>query len=88
MTLEHLDSLVKARSLKEEPPDQGQIDGMIGLAKIRLTDTEVRGLSEEGRFSSAYGAAHSLALAARLEESNESQNMNSDPAIFAISVRS
>lgn len=64
MTLEHLDNLVKTRSLKEEPPDQGQIDSMIGSAKTRLKDIEVRGLSEEGRFSSAYGAAHALALAA------------------------
>lgn len=64
MTLKHLDNLVKTRSLKEEPPDQDQIDGMIRSAKTRLTDIEVQGLSEEGRFFSAYSAAHSLALAA------------------------
>ena len=74
MTLEHLDNLVKTRSLKEEPPDQGQIDGMVRSAKIRLADIEAQGLSEEGKFSSAYGAAHSLALAAMRWHGYRSEN--------------
>lgn len=36
MTLEHLDNLVKTRILKEEPPDQGQIDGMVIDRKIAI----------------------------------------------------
>lgn len=64
MTLENLDNLVKIGKLKLEPADQAEFDGMISSAKRRLQDTHVEGLSEEGIFSSAYGAAHSLALAA------------------------
>lgn len=64
MLLENLDNLVKIGKLKLEPPDQIEFDGMISSAKRRLQDTQVVGLSEEGKFSSAYGAAHSLALAA------------------------
>ena len=64
MPLENLNNLVKIGKLKLEPPDQAEFDGMISSAKRRLQDTSVVGLSEEGKFSSAYGAAHSLALAA------------------------
>ena len=64
MPLENLDNLVKIGKLKLEPPDQAEFDGMVSSAKRRLQDTNVAGLSEEGKFSSAYGAAHSLALAA------------------------
>ena len=64
MTLAHLDNLVSAHALHQERPDQSQIDGMIRSAKIRLADFEVEGLSDEGKFLAAYGAAHSLALAA------------------------
>ncbi len=63
MPLENLNNLVKIGKLKLEPPDQAEFDGMISSAKRRLQDTQVVGLSEEGKFSSAYGAAHSLALA-------------------------
>lgn len=64
MPLEPLDNLVRAGTLKSESADQSQIDGMIKSAKTRLADIEVAELSDEGKFSSAYGAAHSLALAA------------------------
>jgi len=64
MTLEALDNLVKIRRLNKEPPDQNQFDGMVKSARTRLLDIEATGLSEEGRFALAYGAAHSLALAA------------------------
>lgn len=72
--MEHLDNLVKTRILKEEPPDQGQFDGMVRSAKTRLTDIEAQGLSDEGKFSSAYGAAHSLALAAMRWHGYRSEN--------------
>ena len=64
MTLEKLDNLVKINQLKNEPPDQDEFDGMVTSAKRRLDDSEVEGLSEDGQFSLAYGAAHALALAA------------------------
>lgn len=64
MTLKNLDNLVKAKQLKVEPPDQSEFDGMLKSGKTRLQDAQVEGLSEEGQFSLAYGAAHALALAA------------------------
>jgi len=64
MTLKNLDNLVKVKQLKAEPPDQHEFEGMLNSAKTRLQDAQVEGLSEEGRFFLAYGAAHALALAA------------------------
>lgn len=64
MTLENLDNLVKIKQLKKEPPDQKEFDGMLISAKRRLKDAEVEAVSEEGRFLSAYGAAHVLSVAA------------------------
>ncbi|MCK5873584.1 MAG: hypothetical protein KAG82_02715 [Alcanivoracaceae bacterium] len=64
MTLEALDNLVKTGSLKAEAPDQKEFDGMLRAARRGLEDASVVGLSEEGRFSLAYGAAHAAALAA------------------------
>lgn len=64
MTLEKLDNLVKIKQLKIEPPDQNEFDGLVNSAKRRLKDAEVKEVSEEGHFLSAYGAAHALSLAA------------------------
>lgn len=64
MTLKELDNLVKIKILKTEPPDQDELDSMIKSAKRCLDDAEVEGLSDEGKFSSAYTAAHLLSLAA------------------------
>jgi len=64
MTLKKLDNLVKIKTLKTEPPDQDEFDGMIKSAKRCLDDAEVEGLSDECKFSSAYTAAHLLSLAA------------------------
>jgi hypothetical protein len=64
MTLVELDNLVKINKLKVEPPDQKEFDGLVASAKRGLQDAMVDGLSDEGRFSLAYGAAHALSLAA------------------------
>lgn len=64
MNLEPLDNLVKIKQLKTEAPDQQEFDGMLNAAKRRLRDAKVTGVSEEGRFTFTYGAAHALALAA------------------------
>ena len=64
MTLEKLDNLVKINRLKLEAPDQREFDGMVASAKRRLQDSRVTGLSDEGRFSLVYGAAHAISLAA------------------------
>ncbi|MDT8372307.1 MAG: hypothetical protein RQ783_10020 [Gammaproteobacteria bacterium] len=64
MTLEKLDNLVKINKLKLEPPDQNEFDGMVASARLRLQDGRIAGLSDEGRFSLIYGAAHAISLAA------------------------
>lgn len=64
MALEKLDNLVRIKELKAEPPDQREFDGMVASAKRRLQDAQIAGLSEEGRFSLVYGAAHAISLAA------------------------
>ncbi len=64
MTLDNLDNLVRIKQLKTEPADQAEFDGLLSLAKRRLKDSQLDGLSEDGRFSLAYSAAHALALAA------------------------
>ena len=46
-----------------EKLDNNEFDGMVNSAKRRLQDAQVKGLSEEGQFSLAYGASHALALA-------------------------
>ena len=64
MALEKLDNLVKIKQLKKEPPDQNEFDAMVSSAKRRLSDAQIEAVSEEGRFLSAYGAAHVLSVAA------------------------
>jgi len=64
MTIEHLENLVKIRNLYPEPPDQAEFDSLVGSALTRLAGAQLKGLSEEGKFLSAYGAAHGLATAA------------------------
>jgi hypothetical protein len=64
MTLEQLDNLVRINALKAESPDQREFNGMVASAKRRLQDAQIDGLSEEGRFSLVYGAAHAISLAA------------------------
>jgi len=64
MTLKNLDNLVKIKQLKTEPPDQAEFNGMVSSAKRRLQDAAVEAVSEEGRFLSAYGAAHVMSVAA------------------------
>lgn len=74
MPLEKLDNLVKINQLKVEPPDQKEFDGMVASAKRRLQDAQVEGLSDEGRFSLAYGAAHAISLAAMRWHGYRSEN--------------
>jgi len=64
MTLKELDNLVKIKTLKVEAPDQQEFERMLESAKRSLKDSRVDGLSEEGKFSSAYTAAHILSLVA------------------------
>lgn len=74
MALENLENLVRIDQLKAEPPDQAEFNGLVNSAKRRLKDTKIDALSEEGRFSLAYGAAHALALAALRWHGYRSEN--------------
>jgi len=74
MVLEKLDNLVKINQLKIEPPDQKEFNGMVASARRRLQDVQVEGLSDEGRFSLAYGAAHAISLAAMRWHGYRSEN--------------
>ena len=74
MTLKELDNLVRINELKKEEPDQEEIYRMIESARRYLDDTDLEGLSEDGRFSSAYTAAHLLSLAALRRHGYRSSN--------------
>jgi len=62
--IEHLQNLLRTGKLKAEPPDQVEFQGLIRSAERKLPDAQNASLSEDSRFSLAYDAAHSLALAA------------------------
>ena len=64
MSLAPLNNLIRAGSLKAEPSDQHEFDGLVRSAMLRLTDAERGALSLESRFDLAYNAAHALSLAA------------------------
>lgn len=64
MARTELDSLVKARQLKAEPPAQAEIDGLLRSATARLRDAGNPDLSPDSRFDLAYNAAHAFSLAA------------------------
>jgi hypothetical protein len=64
MSLEHLENLKKIGKLQSEAPDQAEFNGLLESAKRRLKDATVEEVSDEGRFLSAYGAAHALSVAA------------------------
>ena len=74
MILEQLENLVKIKKLKAEPPDQDEFDGIVSSAMRRLQDAAIEGLSDEGRFSLAYGAAHAFALASMRWHGYRSEN--------------
>ncbi|MSQ71209.1 MAG: hypothetical protein EXR27_07960 [Betaproteobacteria bacterium] len=64
MSLENLANLVKIGLLNSEPPDQAEFDGLLRSARSRLNDAQRTANALESRFTLAYDAGHSLALAA------------------------
>ena len=52
------------KSLKAEPPDAAEFEGLKRSAHARLKDARNENLSLESRFDLAYNAAHALCLAA------------------------
>ena len=59
-----LDNLVRIGTLKEEPPAQTELDGLMRSGTARLKDAANETLSLESRFDLAYNAAHAFSLAA------------------------
>ncbi len=62
--MDELKNLARTGSLKTEPADQEELDGLISSGRKRLKDSKNRQLSLENRFDLAYNASHSLSLAA------------------------
>ena len=74
MSLPALDNLVRIGQLKAEPRNEREIVRMLAMARTRLADAQLRGLSLEGRFTSAYNAGHAAALAALRWQGYRSEN--------------
>lgn len=64
MPSQPLNNLVKIGQLKEEPPSNDELTGLLRTARLKCTDSQNTALSLESRFELAYSAAHSFALAA------------------------
>ncbi len=61
MSLPALNNLVRIGQLKAEPRNEAEVRRMLAMARIRLADAQLAGLSAPGRFISAYNAAHAVA---------------------------
>ncbi len=74
MSLTELDNLVRIGQLKAEPRNAQEVTRMLAMAHTRLSDAKLSNLSLEGRFTSAYNAAHAAALAALRWHGYRSEN--------------
>lgn len=74
MSLQALDNLVRIGQLKAEPRNAAEVGRMLAMARTRLLDSRLDTLSSEGRFTSAYNAAHAAALAALRWHGYRSEN--------------
>jgi hypothetical protein len=74
MSLPELDNLVRIGQLKAEPRNAQEVTRMLAMAQTRLSDAKLSNLSLEGRFTSAYNAAHAAALAALRWHGYRSEN--------------
>jgi hypothetical protein len=74
MSLPELDNLVRIGQLKLEPRNVQEATRMLAMARTRLSDANLNKLSLEGRFTSAYNAAHAAALAALRWHGYRSEN--------------
>jgi hypothetical protein len=74
MSQPELDNLVRIGHLNAEPRDDREVTRMLAMARTRLSDANLSNLSLEGRFTSAYKAAHAAALAALRWRGYRSEN--------------
>ena len=69
-----LDNLARIGQIKPEPRSDAEVRRMLAMARTRLSDARLGNLSPEGRFTSAYNAAHAAALAALRWHGYRSEN--------------
>ena len=74
MSQPELDNLVRIGQLKAEPRNAQEVARMLAMAQTRLNDAKLKKMSLEGRFTSAYNAAHAAALAALRWHGYRSEN--------------
>jgi hypothetical protein len=74
MTPNPLENLARIGQLKAEPRNAAEVQRMLDMARTRLADAQISSLSAEGRFTSAYNAAHAAALAALRWHGYRSEN--------------
>ena len=74
MSLPALDNLVRIGELKVEPRNVAEVRRMLAMARTSLADAQLLALSPQGRFTSAYNAAHASALAALRWHGYRSEN--------------
>jgi hypothetical protein len=74
MSLPALENLLRIGQLKAEPRNPTEVKRMLAMARTRLLDAGLAKLSNEGRFTSAYNAAHAAALAALRWHGYRSEN--------------
>jgi hypothetical protein len=64
VSIQALENLARIGQLKKESFDCPEFERLLGMAQARLEDAMLPQLSSEGRFISAYSAAHAASLAA------------------------
>jgi hypothetical protein len=69
-----LENLARIGQLKVEPRNNAEVQRMLDMTRTRLADAQISNLSAEGRFTSAYNAAHAAALAALRWHGYRSEN--------------
>ena len=74
MSLAALDNLVRVGRLKAESCNMAEVERMLRMGETRIIDARLPHLSREGRFTSAYNAAHAAALAALRWHGYRSEN--------------
>lgn len=74
MTCAALENLASIGQLKPEPVSLTECKRLLAMAGTRLADAGCTGVSAEGRFISAYNAAHAAALAALRWHGYRSEN--------------
>lgn len=74
MNSDGLENLCRIGQLKSEPRNLQEVQRMLTMARTRLLDAKLKSLSNEGRFTSAYNAAHAAALAALRWHGYRSEN--------------